>query len=246
VREAVSSRTEIQCQGEGAPVVIPTRFTEDVRTDFRVQNRLDFRRIVRIGVVMGWPSQSHPYRADVETMTAFYDCWGRTTKKAPELTRYAEILCNLPLASDEPPAKAAKPTRRFIEDGAGLVIKPAKKSKAKAAREEAIANADARRRGGLQRQGAPGTRADSRARGARCRRRLPSLSRRPSWTPPRIGARKNPRPAASPGGGQGLRSMERRRGDDSGGARHGRNRTSEIKGLAVKVNASANKRCAAL
>src|ERR1019366_3644196 len=43
--------------GEGAPVVIPTRFTEDVRADFRAPNRLDFRRIVRIGVVMGWPRQ---------------------------------------------------------------------------------------------------------------------------------------------------------------------------------------------
>jgi hypothetical protein len=28
--DAVSSRPEIQCRGEGAPVVIPTRFTEDV------------------------------------------------------------------------------------------------------------------------------------------------------------------------------------------------------------------------
>src|ERR1700730_2548289 len=46
--------------GEGAPVVIPARFAEDVRADFRAQNRLDFRRIVRIGVVMGWPSQSCP------------------------------------------------------------------------------------------------------------------------------------------------------------------------------------------
>ena len=55
--DAVGSRPEIQCRGEGAPVVIPTRFTEDVRADFRAQNRLDFRRIVRIGVVMGWPSQ---------------------------------------------------------------------------------------------------------------------------------------------------------------------------------------------
>jgi len=42
--------------GEGAPVVIPARFTEDVRADFRAQNRLDFRRLVRIGVAMGWPS----------------------------------------------------------------------------------------------------------------------------------------------------------------------------------------------
>jgi hypothetical protein len=49
--EAVSSRPEIQCQGEGAPVVIP-----GLRADFRAQNRLDFRRLVRIGVAMGRPS----------------------------------------------------------------------------------------------------------------------------------------------------------------------------------------------
>src|SRR5580692_5607406 len=53
---------EIQGRGEGTPVVIPTKFTEDVRADFRAQNRLDFRRIVRIGVVMGWPSQSRPLK----------------------------------------------------------------------------------------------------------------------------------------------------------------------------------------
>jgi hypothetical protein len=34
--EAGSSRPEIQCRGEGAPVVIPTRFTEDVRADARI------------------------------------------------------------------------------------------------------------------------------------------------------------------------------------------------------------------
>ena len=38
----------------------PARFTKYVRADFRAQNRLDFRRIVRIGIVMGWPSQSRP------------------------------------------------------------------------------------------------------------------------------------------------------------------------------------------
>src|SRR3984893_12966047 len=51
--------------GEGAPVVIPTRFTEDVRADFRVQNRLDFRRIVRIGVVMGWPSRTDARKVEL-------------------------------------------------------------------------------------------------------------------------------------------------------------------------------------
>jgi hypothetical protein len=45
--------------GEGELHVIPTRFTEDVRADFRAQNRLDFRRIVRIAMRVGgwnWPT----------------------------------------------------------------------------------------------------------------------------------------------------------------------------------------------
>jgi hypothetical protein len=39
--------------GEGELRVIPTRFTKDVRADFRAQNRLDFRRIVRIAMGVG-------------------------------------------------------------------------------------------------------------------------------------------------------------------------------------------------
>ena len=61
----IASRSKRRVRGQkfnvGA-VVIPSRFTEDVRADFRAQNRLDFRRIVRIGVVMGWPSQSRPLK----------------------------------------------------------------------------------------------------------------------------------------------------------------------------------------
>jgi hypothetical protein len=34
--------------GEGAPVVIPARFTKNVRADFRAQNRLDFRRSLNV------------------------------------------------------------------------------------------------------------------------------------------------------------------------------------------------------
>ena len=64
--------------GEGAPVVIPTRFTEDVRADFRARNRLDFRRIVRIGVVMGWPSQSRPLKGSPRDLRAL----GRASVKS--------------------------------------------------------------------------------------------------------------------------------------------------------------------
>ena len=45
--------------GEGEPVVIWAKFTEDVRADFRAQNRLDFCRIVRIAMRVGrwiWPT----------------------------------------------------------------------------------------------------------------------------------------------------------------------------------------------
>jgi hypothetical protein len=48
--EAVSSRPQIQCRAHGELVVIPAAFTEDVRADFGVQNRLDFHRIVRIAM----------------------------------------------------------------------------------------------------------------------------------------------------------------------------------------------------
>ena len=36
MNEFLRRRPEIQCRGEGAPVVIPTRFTEDVRADARI------------------------------------------------------------------------------------------------------------------------------------------------------------------------------------------------------------------
>ena len=81
--EAVSSRPEIQCRGEGAPVVIPARFPEDVRADFRAQNRLDFRRIVRIGVVMGWPSQSRPLKGSPCDLRGFGSCERQVRRREP-------------------------------------------------------------------------------------------------------------------------------------------------------------------
>ena len=47
------------------------------RPDFRAQNRLDFRRIVRIGVVMGWPRQSRP-----RARLAICGAWGRASVKS--------------------------------------------------------------------------------------------------------------------------------------------------------------------
>jgi hypothetical protein len=86
--EAVSSRPENQCRGEGAPVVIPTRFTEDVRADFRAQNRLDFRRIVRIGVVMGWPSQSRPLKGSPCDLRGFGSCERQVRRREPTEPEY--------------------------------------------------------------------------------------------------------------------------------------------------------------
>jgi hypothetical protein len=45
-----------------------------VRADFRAQNRLDFRRIVRIGVGMGWPSQSRPLKGSPRDFRGFGSC----------------------------------------------------------------------------------------------------------------------------------------------------------------------------
>jgi hypothetical protein len=86
--EAVSSRPEIQCRGEGAPVVIPTRFPEDVRADFRAQNRLDFRRIVGIGVVMGWPSQSRPLKGSPRDSRGLGSCERQVRRREPTEPEY--------------------------------------------------------------------------------------------------------------------------------------------------------------
>ena len=81
-------RRQIQCRGEGAPVVIPTRFTEDVRADFRAQNRLDFRRIVRIGVVVGWPSQSRPLKGSPRDVRGFGSCERQVRRREPTEPEY--------------------------------------------------------------------------------------------------------------------------------------------------------------
>src|ERR1700738_2625629 len=70
-------------RGEGAPFVIPSRFTEDVRADFGAQNRLDFRRIVRIGVVMGWPSQSRPLKGSPCDLRGFGSCERQFRRREP-------------------------------------------------------------------------------------------------------------------------------------------------------------------
>src|SRR6202040_3031748 len=82
--------------GEGAPVVIPTRFPEDVRADFRAQNRLDFRRIVRIGVVMGWPSQSRPLKGSPCDLRGFGSCERQVRRREPTEPEYVNPFHKIP------------------------------------------------------------------------------------------------------------------------------------------------------
>jgi hypothetical protein len=81
------SRIVINVGGKARPVVIPTRFTKDVRADFRAQNRLDFRRIVRIGVVMGWPRQSRPLKGSPSDLRGFGSC-ERQVRREPTEPEY--------------------------------------------------------------------------------------------------------------------------------------------------------------
>jgi hypothetical protein len=63
-------------------------FTEDVRADFRAQNRLDFRRIVRIGVVMGWPRQSRPLKGSPRDLRGFGWCERQVRRREPTEPEY--------------------------------------------------------------------------------------------------------------------------------------------------------------
>src|SRR3984893_9533033 len=76
-------RRQMQCRAQGELVVIPARFTEDVRADFRAQNRLDFRRIVRIGVVVGWPSQSRPLKGSPRDLRGLGSCERQFRRREP-------------------------------------------------------------------------------------------------------------------------------------------------------------------
>jgi hypothetical protein len=81
-------RRQIQCRAQGELVVIPARFTEDVRADFGAQNRLDFRRIVRIGVGMGWPSQSRPLKGSPCDLRGFGSCERQVRRREPTEPEY--------------------------------------------------------------------------------------------------------------------------------------------------------------
>jgi hypothetical protein len=117
--------------GEGAPVVIPARFAEDVRADFRAQNRLDFRRIVRIGVVMGWPSQSGPRarpaicgalgRASVNSGAAIQK--EPKTMSTPSIEKAPHIESTGPKKRS---AKSSAPRRRKVTSAAAAAKMPPK------------------------------------------------------------------------------------------------------------------------
>jgi hypothetical protein len=117
--------------GEGAPVVIPARFAVDVRADFRAQNRLDFRRIVRIGVVMGWPSQSCPRarpaicgalgRASVNSGAAIQK--EPKTMSTPSIEKAPHIESTGPKKGS---AKSSAPRRRKVTSAAAAAKMPPK------------------------------------------------------------------------------------------------------------------------
>jgi Transposase, Mutator family len=86
-KKATRSRSSSH-RGEGAPVVIPARFTEDVRADFRARNRLDFRRVVRIGVVVGWPSQSRPLKGSPRDLRGLGSCERQVRRREPTEPEY--------------------------------------------------------------------------------------------------------------------------------------------------------------
>jgi hypothetical protein len=96
-------------RGEGAPVVIPARFTEDVRADFRAQNRLDFRRKGRIGVVMGWPSQSRPLKGS----PAICGALGRVSVKSGAANQRSLNMSTLSIAKSRNLKTAASKRSRM-------------------------------------------------------------------------------------------------------------------------------------
>jgi hypothetical protein len=52
------------------------------------QSRLDFRRIVRIGVVMGWPSQSRPLKGSPRDLRGFGSCERQVRRREPTEPEY--------------------------------------------------------------------------------------------------------------------------------------------------------------
>jgi hypothetical protein len=55
---------------------------------FPAQNRLDFRRIVRIGVGMGWPSQSRPLKGSPCDLRGFGSCERQVRRREPTEPEY--------------------------------------------------------------------------------------------------------------------------------------------------------------
>lgn len=94
--------------GEGAPVVIPAWFTEDVRADFRARKRLDFRRVVRIGAVMGWPGQSRPLKGSPRDLRGLESCERQVRRREPT---EPNTMSSLSIAKSRNPKCAASKKR---------------------------------------------------------------------------------------------------------------------------------------
>jgi hypothetical protein len=99
-----------------------------VRADFRAQNRLDFRRIVRIGVVIGWPSHSRPLKGSPRDLRGFGTCerqFRRRDPKDPKTMSTLSIEKAPNLESTGPKkgsAKSSAPRRRKVASATVIAL----------------------------------------------------------------------------------------------------------------------------
>ena len=107
---------------------------------FRAQNRLDFRRIVRIGVVMGWPSKSRPLKGSPRDLWGFGSCEHQFRRREPTEPK---PMSSLSLAKSRNPksaapkkgsAKSNATARRKVPSTAATPKKPLRSVKSKAER----------------------------------------------------------------------------------------------------------------
>ena len=84
-----------------------------MRADFRAPNRLDFRRIVRIGVVMGWPSQSRPLKGSPRDLRAL----GRASVKSGAANQRS-LNMSLPSIAKSRNLKTAASKKRSVQSRA--------------------------------------------------------------------------------------------------------------------------------
>jgi hypothetical protein len=109
------------------------------RADFRAQNRLDFRRLVRIGVVMGGPSQSRPLKGSPRDLRGF----GRASVKSSAANQRSLNMSTPSIAksrnlktapSKKRSIKSSATARRKVTSAAAAAKTPLKSDEPKAER----------------------------------------------------------------------------------------------------------------